>query len=164
MVDGILEAIQQMLASIYERLQTTTGRIPEKDLSTFAPVNRTNNQKRTTMETTMQKNRVQLMGNLGRDPEVKEFEGGKRLMRMSVATTETFNFGGGSKEDTQWHNVIAWGKTAELAAQQLRKGSRVSLEGRLVHRTYEKDGQKRYTTEVVMSQFEVMEKQEPVAS
>ena len=117
------------------------------------------------METTMQKNRVQLMGNLGRDPEVKEFEGGKRLMRMSVATTELFTFGGGTKEDTQWHNVIAWGKTAELAVQQLRKGSRVSLEGRLVHRTYEtKDGQKRYSTEVVMSQFQVIEKQEVVAS
>ena len=136
----------------------------ENDNNTFAPVNKTN-QKRTTMETTMQKNRVQLMGNLGKDPELKEFEGGKRLVRISVATTERFTFGGGdTKEDTQWHNVIAWGKTAELAAQQLRKGSRVSLEGRLVHRSYEgKDGQKRYSTEVVMSQFQLVEKAAEVA-
>ncbi len=115
---------------------------------------------------TMAKNRVQLLGNLGRDPELKEFEGGKRRLRMTVATNEKFEYGPGqSKEDTQWHNVVAWGRTAEQAAEALKKGSYVSLEGRLVHRNYEdKDGQKRYVTEVVMNQFQVVErKSEAVA-
>lgn len=104
------------------------------------------------------KNRVQLMGNLGKDPDVREFQGGKRLARLSVATNERFNFGDGqAKDDTQWHDVIAWGRTAEEVAKQLHKGSRVSLEGRLVHRVYEtKEGQKRYITEVVMNSFEVI--------
>ena len=100
-------------------------------------------------------NRVLLMGNLGKDPEVKELQGGKRLARFSVATNERFSYGDGqTKEDTQWHSVIAWGRTAEQVARQLRKGSRLSLEGRLVHRVYEtKEGQKRYVTEVVMNSF-----------
>ncbi|HEX2617503.1 MAG TPA: single-stranded DNA-binding protein [Flavobacteriales bacterium] len=109
------------------------------------------------METTL-RNRVQLMGNLGRDPEVKELEGGKRMARFSVATNERFTFANGeTKDDTQWHAVVAWGRTAEKVAQELRKGSRISLEGRLVHRTYEaKDGKKRYVTEVVLLNFEVV--------
>jgi len=107
----------------------------------------------------MIKNRVQLMGNLGKDPDVREFDGGKKMARFSVATNERFAYGDGQfKEDTQWHGVVAWGRVAEQAAEQLRKGARISLEGRLVHRTYEtKDGQKRYVTEVVMNSFEVAE-------
>ncbi len=120
---------------------------------------------RTTMET-MMKNRVQLMGNLGRDPELKEFEGGKRRLRITVATNETFEYGHGqTKEDTQWHQVVAWGRTAEQAAQVLKKGSRVAIEGRLVHRSYDdKEGQKRYVTEVVMNQFQLMENTNAPAS
>lgn len=106
------------------------------------------------METTI-RNRVQLMGNLGKDPEVREFDGGKRMARFSVATNERYNLSDGqTKEDTQWHNVVAWGRVAEQAAQQLRKGSRVALEGRLVHRAWEKDGQKRWSTEVVLTAFQ----------
>lgn len=107
----------------------------------------------------MLKNRVQLMGNLGREPEVKELQGGKRMARLSVATNEKFTYGEGqSKEDVQWHTVVAWGRTAEQVADQLHKGSRVALEGRLVHRSYDgKDGQKRYVTEVVMNSFKVVE-------
>lgn len=106
----------------------------------------------------MLRNHVQLMGNLGRDPEVKELEGGKRMARLSVATNERFIFGDGQvKEDTQWHSIVAWGRTAEQVVLQLRKGSRISLEGRLVHRSYEtKDGQKRYVTEVVMDRFQLV--------
>jgi single-strand DNA-binding protein len=113
----------------------------------------------TTMETTIT-NRVQLMGNLGKDPELREFEGGKRKAWFSIATSEQFNFGNGnSKEDTQWHNVVAWGRSADDVMQALKKGSRISLEGRLVHGSYQtKDGQKRYYTEVVMNNFSVVER------
>lgn len=107
---------------------------------------------------TMIKNRVQLMGNLGKDPSVHEFDGGKRMARFSVATNERFTYGDGqAKDDTQWHNVVAWGRIAEQVIQQLRKGSRISLEGRLVHKVYEKDGQKRYSTDVVLSSFQPIE-------
>lgn len=111
------------------------------------------------METTII-NRVQLMGNLGKDPELREFEGGKKRARFSLATTEQFNFGNGnSKEDTQWHQVTAWGKSADDVIGALKKGSRVSIEGRLVHGSYQgKDGQKRYFTEVVMNSFSVLER------
>ncbi len=104
------------------------------------------------------RNRVQLMGNLGMDPEVREYDGGKKMARFRLATNERFSYGDGQmKEDTQWHGVVAWGRVAEQVARQLRKGARIALEGRLVHRTYEtKEGQKRYTTEVVMNSFEAM--------
>ncbi|MBK9761485.1 MAG: single-stranded DNA-binding protein [Flavobacteriales bacterium] len=117
------------------------------------------------METTIT-NRVQLMGNLGKDPEVREFEGGKRRARFSLATTEQFSFGNGnSKEDTQWHQITAWGKSADEVMQMLKKGSRISLDGRLVHGSYEgKDGQKRYFTEVVMNNFSVVERSANAAS
>ena len=111
------------------------------------------------------KNRVQLMGNLGNDPEVREFQGGRRLAKLRIATNEKFTYGDGlTKDETQWHSVIAWGRVAEKVAQQLRKGSKLSLEGRLVHRVYEtKEGQKRYVTEVVMDSFEAIGQQEEVA-
>jgi len=114
--------------------------------------------KTTTIMETMKRNNVQLMGNLGKDPEMKEVNGGRRVARISVATNESWKDASGQwKQDVQWHPVVAWGKQAELVAEQLQKGSRVSLEGRLVHRSYEtKDGQKRYVTEVVMSHFKVM--------
>lgn len=113
----------------------------------------------------MIKNRVQLMGNLGKAPDFKEFEGGKKRARFSVATNERFTYGDGqSKEDTQWHNVVAWGKLAEQTSEQLNKGARIALEGRLVHGSYEtKEGQKRYYTEVVMSSFQIMEKTAEIA-
>lgn len=104
------------------------------------------------------KNTVQLIGNLGNDPETREFPNGNRLTTISVATTERFKGANNEwKEDTQWHRVVAWGRQAERVAQTLRKGSRVALQGRLVHRAYDgKDGQKRYLTEVVLSDFQAM--------
>ena len=112
------------------------------------------------------RNRVQLIGNLGRDPELKEFEGGRQRLRFSIATNERFTFGQGQiKDDTQWHQVVAWGKLAQEAAQALKKGASVAIEGRLVHRNYEdKDGQKRYVTEVVMSRFELVDLQRTAAA
>ena len=112
----------------------------------------------------MIRNRVQLMGNLGKDPELREFDGGKKRARFSLATNERFAYGDGQfKDDTQWHGVVAWGRLAEEVAQ-LRKGARITMEGRLVHGSYEaKDGQKRYFTEVVMNSFSVVESSAPVA-
>ena len=120
----------------------------------------------TTNTTTMLRNRVQLMGHLGRDPEVKQFDGGKCKVTFSIATNERWDFGNGNiKDDTQWHNVVCWSKVAEQASQFLRKGSQISLEGRLIHRIYDdKDGKKCYFTEVVMSNFQLIEKQVPVAA
>jgi single-strand DNA-binding protein len=109
------------------------------------------------------KNLVQLIGNLGNYPEVKEVNGGRRMARMSVATSESYTNKSGERiTDTQWHTVVAWGAQADQVGEQLRKGSRVALQGKLVHRSYEgKDGQKRYITEVVLSEFQVVNKSEP---
>ena len=101
------------------------------------------------------KNRVQLIGRLGQNPEVKHLNNGSTLARFSVATTERYkNKQGERVDDTQWHNVVVWGNLAEIAEQYLQKGKEVALEGKLVHRSYEdKDGNKRYVTEVVAHEF-----------
>ncbi|SNQ42706.1 single-stranded DNA-binding protein [Cellulophaga lytica] len=96
------------------------------------------------------KNRVQLIGNLGNDPEIINLDDGKKLARFSIATNETYKNAAGEKiTDTQWHNVVAWGKTAEIVENFLTKGKEIALEGKLVNRSYEtKEGEKRYSTEV----------------
>ncbi len=111
------------------------------------------------------KNRVHLIGNLGFDPEVREIAKGRKVARLSVATNETYkNAEGELITDTQWHTVVAWGSTAEAVERLLRKGMPVALEGKLVHRSYEtKDGQKRYITEVVMSDFQLLAKRAEAA-
>jgi single-strand DNA-binding protein len=101
------------------------------------------------------KNRVQLIGNLGHKPEVKSFENGKKKAKFSVATNEIYENASGVKvKETQWHNVIAWGKLAEIAEKYLDKGSEVVLEGKLMHNTYQdKEGNKRYFSEVQVSEL-----------
>ncbi|SHG72922.1 single-stranded DNA-binding protein [Flagellimonas flava] len=96
------------------------------------------------------RNKVQLIGNLGNDPEVVILESGSKLAKFSVATNETYKNAEGEKvTDTQWHNVVAWGKTAEIAENYLVKGKEVAIEGKLVNRSYEtKEGEKRYVTEI----------------
>ena len=96
-------------------------------------------------------NKVQLTGNLGSDPEIKVFESGNKLVRFSLATSEQFiNRNGEKATDTQWHNVAVWGKIADRVESEFKKGSYVSVEGRLKTRNYtDKNGQKRYITEVV---------------
>lgn len=98
------------------------------------------------------RNRVQLIGNLGLTPEVKELEGGKKMVRLSIATNETYrNLKGELIKETQWHNVIAWGKTAKIAEDYLEKGSEVCISGKLTSRSYEdSDGNKKYISEIVM--------------
>lgn len=112
------------------------------------------------------KNRVQLIGNLGGDPDVKDINGTK-MTRFSIATTETYKDSKGSlQKQTQWHNLIAWGKTAEHAANLLKKGAEIAIEGKLNQRSYEKDGQKKYVTEIVMDTFNLItrNKQEEMSS
>ncbi len=101
------------------------------------------------------KNNVQLIGNLGSDPEVKHLESGKTLAKLSLATSESYSNNNGEKvTDTQWHNIIAWGKTAEIAEKHLKKGNRIAVSGKLINRSYEsKDGNKRYITEVVINEL-----------
>ena len=96
------------------------------------------------------RNKVQLIGNLGNDPEIVNLDGGNKLAKFSIATNETYKNAKGEKvTDTQWHNVVAWGKTAEIVENYLTKGNEVAVEGKLIHRSYEnKEGEKRYITEI----------------
>ncbi|MER3376124.1 MAG: single-stranded DNA-binding protein [Allomuricauda sp.] len=96
------------------------------------------------------KNKVQLIGNLGNDPEIITMENGNKLAKFSIATNETYKNSEGEKvTDTQWHNIVAWGKLAEIAENYLTKGKEVMIEGKLMSRSYEtKEGEKRYITEV----------------
>jgi single-strand DNA-binding protein len=100
-------------------------------------------------------NKVVLIGNLGRDPEIKTYGDNKKLAKMSIAVNETYrNNNGDTTAQTHWHHVVAWGKLAEVAEQNFFKGNRVSVEGKLTSRTYlGKDGIKRYATEIVASQL-----------
>ena len=99
------------------------------------------------------RNKVQLIGNLGADPEVKELTDGKTVAKLSLATSDTYKKASGEKvTETQWHNLVAWGKTAKIVGKYLKKGNRIAIEGRLVNRTYEdKKGIKRYVTEIVVN-------------
>ncbi|MCR9265406.1 MAG: single-stranded DNA-binding protein [Flavobacteriaceae bacterium] len=96
------------------------------------------------------RNKVQLIGNLGNDPEIITMENGNKLAKFAVATNESYKNGDGEKvTDTQWHNIVAWGKMAEIAENYLVKGKEVIIEGKLMSRTYEtKEGEKRYITEI----------------
>lgn len=100
------------------------------------------------------KNKVQLIGNLGGNPEIKTTEGGKKLARFSIATHEVYRNAKGDKvTETQWHNLVAWGKVAEIAEKFLVKGSEVAIEGKLVNRSYnDKEGHKKYVTEVQVNE------------
>src|SRR5690606_21239977 len=106
------------------------------------------------------KNRVQLLGHLGETPETRTLENGTMLAKMRIATNETYKNAQGERvTDTQWHTVIAWGKTAELAGRYLNKGSQVLIEGRITYREYTApDGQKRHYTEIVANELEFMDK------
>ncbi|RZK01644.1 MAG: single-stranded DNA-binding protein [Flavobacterium sp.] len=101
------------------------------------------------------KNKVQLIGNLGNAPEIRTTESGKKLARFSVATNETYSNAKGEKvKETQWHNLIAWGKTAEIVEKYLAKGSEVVIEGKLINRSYtDKEGNKKYVTEVEVAEL-----------
>ncbi len=101
------------------------------------------------------RNKVQLIGNVGINPEVKTFGEGKTRVHFSLATNESYKNKNGEKiEETQWHNIVCWGKGAELAASLIKKGAEIAIEGKIVSRKYEdKDKNTRYITEIVMNEF-----------
>ena len=104
------------------------------------------------------KNKVQLIGNLGHAPEVKTVGEGKKMARFSVATNETYRNAKGERvTETLWHNLVAWGKVAEIAEKFLAKGSEVAIEGKLMNRSYnDKEGNKKYITEVQVNELLIL--------
>ncbi|MES2394722.1 MAG: single-stranded DNA-binding protein [Bacteroidota bacterium] len=100
------------------------------------------------------RNKVQLIGNLGMAPEIKTLESGRKLAKMSIATNESYkNAKGELVKETQWHNLIAWGKTADIIEKYLKKGSEVAIDGKLINSNYtDKDGVKRYVTEIQVNE------------
>jgi single-strand DNA-binding protein len=107
------------------------------------------------------RNRVQLIGNLGQDPEIKKTDKGKSVARFTLATTDSYRNSEGQKvEDTTWHNIVAWNGLAEIATKFLKKGKEVAVEGRIAHRAYEdKEGVQKYFTEIVLSDILLLRSQ-----
>ncbi len=101
------------------------------------------------------RNQVQLIGNIGQKPEIISLENGKKLAKFSLATNETFKNSQGEKtKKTEWHNLIAWGKTADIVEMFLDKGKEIALKGKLTYNSYDdKDGNKRYRTEIVVNEI-----------
>jgi single-strand DNA-binding protein len=101
------------------------------------------------------KNRVQLIGHVGQEPEVKTLEGGKKLANISIATNEVYYKENGDKvEQTDWHRVTAWGKTAEIIEKYVTKGKELAITGKLSTRSYDdKNGEKRYITEIIANEI-----------
>jgi len=108
------------------------------------------------------RNKVQLIGHLGKNPEVKEVKEGRKLAKWSIATTESYRKADGEiVKETQWHNIVAWGKLAEIAEKYLVKGQEICIEGKLSNREYEdKDGNKKYITEIVASDLLMLGKKQ----
>ena len=104
------------------------------------------------------KNKVQLIGNLGMDPEIKILDGEKKLAKMSIATNNSYkNAQGELVKETQWHNLIAWGKTAEIFEKHIKKGREIAVEGKLINRNFiDKEGLKRYVTEIQVNEVLIL--------
>ena len=103
----------------------------------------------------MLRNKVQLIGNLGNDPEIITLESGRKLAKFSLATNENYKDSNGNKQSrVDWHSLVAWGKTAEIVEQYITKGKEIAVEGKLTTRNYEtKKGENRYVTEVVVNEI-----------
>jgi single-strand DNA-binding protein len=101
------------------------------------------------------RNKVQLIGHVGQEPEIKNLEGGKKVANITLATNEVYYNDKGEKvEQTEWHRISAWGKTAEIIEKYVTKGKEIAIEGKLTHRSYEdKNGEKRYVSEVVANEL-----------
>ena len=106
------------------------------------------------------KNKVQLIGRLGNDPEIKTTESGKKLVRFSLATNDNYKNAKGEKiTETQWHKLIAWGKVADIAEKFLVKGTEVVVEGKLINHSYEdKEGTKKYISEIQVNELLLLNK------
>jgi len=108
------------------------------------------------------KNSVQIIGNVGGNPEVKQLDGGKMMARFSVATNESYRTAAGDVvKNTTWHNLVAWGSTAKYISEYLIKGKEVAVEGKLSNRSYEdKNGEKRFVTEIVVNEVLLLGRRE----
>ena len=106
------------------------------------------------------RNKVQLIGHVGQEPEIKTIEGGKKVANLTIATNEVYYKENGDKvENTELHRVSAWGKTADIIEKYVTKGKEIAIEGKLTHRSYDdKDGNKRYITEVMVNELVLMSK------
>jgi len=106
------------------------------------------------------RNKVQLIGNIGQTPELKNLESGKSVLNFSLATNESYKDEKGEKiTNTSWHNIVAWGKTAELLSELTKKGSSIAVEGKITYRSWEnKEGQKIRETEIVIEEFLLLDK------
>ena len=103
-------------------------------------------------------NKVILIGNLGGDPEVKQISSGATVANATLATNESWTDKSGSKQErTEWHRLVFWNKLAEIVGQYLKKGSKIYCEGRLQTRQWEKDGAKMYTTEINVSDMQMLD-------
>ncbi len=101
------------------------------------------------------------MGRLGNEPEIRNFEGGKQMATFSLATNETYYNNKGEKiTDTQWHNVVVWGKKVDIVKNYLVKGSEVALEGKLINRSYEKEGERKFISEINLNELLMMGKKD----
>ena len=105
-------------------------------------------------------NKVILVGNLCKDPELRSFEGGNVVANFSLATTEVYRDKAGNRVDhTEWHNIAMWGKLADIAGKLLHKGSKIYLEGKIKSRSWDdKEGNKRYTTEIIADNFTLLDR------
>ena len=101
------------------------------------------------------RNKVQLIGHVGQEPEIKTLDGGKKLAKITLATNEVYYNDKKEKiTDTQWHTITAWGKTAEVIENFVTKGKEIAIEGKLSYRTWEdKNGEKRYATEIIANEL-----------
>ncbi len=102
-------------------------------------------------------NKVILIGNVGKDPEVRHLESGVSVARFTLATNEKYTNKSGEKvETTEWHNIVVWRKLADIVEKYVKKGNQIYLEGKITYRTYEKDGQTKYFTEIVANNMQML--------
>lgn len=101
------------------------------------------------------KNKVQLIGNVGQIPEIISIQKGKKIAKFTLATNEHYKDSKGEKKtETQWHNLVAWGKTAEIIENYVKKGEEIAIEGKIIYETYEaKDGTKKYATKIKINEI-----------
>jgi len=110
----------------------------------------------------MSVNKAILVGNVGKDPEVRHLEGGISVAKFTLATSETYkNKSGEQVKNTEWHNIVAWRSLAELAEKYIRKGSQIYVEGKITNRQYDdKEGNKRYINEIVADNIRLLGRKE----
>jgi len=114
----------------------------------------------------MSVNKAILVGNVGKDPEIRHLEGGTSVARFTLATSETYkNKSGELVTNTEWHNIVAWRQLADLAEKYIRKGRQLYVEGKITNRQFDdKDGNKRYISEIVADNIRLLGKKEEVES